>query len=446
MGYFNNGNNNGNSNSIAPRVSPEKMALYNALLVVLSHQAVTNQDAAWLGLMNNVPNPFSYSEELLQLQTSRLQAYLMLGAPVFPFPSDTKGIIFVDDAPETEVVQAFMMSGIPCYGAEWDEEEGLVGVEWSAYYTQIAFSPEGKAEVKTEAWTIPPFNKEEAGEPKELMCIGEVYQGCCPLVKPLAFYQVRHLVAILEGLGPEEMAEFVAGVTGMKVKEPGVVTLEPAFGNTLAWAEVTFDFVRHVISTGREFPQRLETFITHIGAIHVGVSMALQAIEIAGLDGETSQRRIDTMLASRTQVFEEEDNYGAAMFDDEQLRTIREHSIALLDVDEGWEYPYFSLRDNNNPDGVAQCIQWLIQEGREFFPDKNGMKRVVVDEGVTALMLGMVGDTGVFVTDVQREKKTMNRNWQAVAIRAQQGLPWMDGFREYRGSALRVMNRRYPAK
>jgi hypothetical protein len=447
MSFFNNGNESGKK---APRVAPERAAALQALMTVLTFEAVTNQDAAWLGLLNVVPNPFSYSMELLDLHKNRIQAYLDLQAHIFPFNGD-RGIIFVDDVPELELVQAFMVSGIPCYGAEWDEEQGLVGVEYKAPYTQLYFDDMGISHTVTDdqgrcpLWEIPPYNEELHGKPSEFLLVGEQYQGCCPLVRPMAFYQVSHLVKIMEGKNANDVAAFVAGVTGMTQKEPGVVTLEPSYGNTLAWSEVRFDFVHKVISTGREFPQRLESFITNVGAISVEISMALQAIEIAGIDGETSQRQIDAMLAARTQVFEEEDLYGARMFADEQLRTIREHSIALLDVEGNSEFPYYGLIDNNNPEGVSQCINWLISQDRQFFPDKNGMKRVVCDQGVTALMLGIVGDTGVFVTDVQKPKKTLNRNWQAVAIRAMEGLPGSEGYRPYRGSALRVMDRRYPA-
>lgn len=446
MSYFNNSNSaSSTESSQAPviRVPAEKQVAYDALMSVLTNEAISNADAAWLGLLNNVPNPFSNSQQLLELQASRIQAYLGIGASVFP-KFDGKGIIFVDDAPEMEVVQAFMNSGIPCYGAEWNEDEKLlVGCEWKAYYTQIVFSPEGKAQVSTELWVVPPYSEELHGKPEEFNHVGPQYMGGNPSNYPLAIYQVKHLVEILDGLSAEEIASFVAGVSGMVLSEPGVVTLKPAFGNTLAWAECKFDFINKMISTSREFPQRLESFITDIGAISVYVSMALQAIEIAGLDGETSQRRIDAMLAARTQVFEEEDLYGAEMFADEQLRTIREHSVALLAIKEGNEFPFYELMDNNSPEGVGQCINWLLSEGRQFFPDKNGAKRVVVDQGVTALMLGMVGDTGVFVTDVQKPKKTLNRNWQAVAIRAMEGLPGTPGYKPYQSSALRVMNRNF---
>jgi len=450
MSYFNNSSSNSASNSTEAsaqasviRVPAEKQVAYDTLMSVLGNEAISNADAAWLGMLNKVPNPFNYSQELLELQTSRLNSYMAIGASVFPFV-DGKGIIFLDEAPEAEVVQAFMNSGIPCYGAEWnDDEKVLVGCEWKAYYTQVVFGTNGKAQVSTEYWTLAPYCEELHGKPEEFNVMGPQYMGCYPSVRPLAYFQVKHLVEILNGLSPDEVASFVAGVTGMVQKEPGVVTLKPAFGNTMAWAECKFDFINKMISTSREFPQRLESFITNIGAISVEVSMALQAIEIAGLDGETSQRRIDAMLAARTQVFEEEDLYGAEMFKDEQLRTIREHSVALLAIKEGNEFPFYELMDNNSPEGVGQCINWLLGQGRQFFPDKNGAKRVVVDEGVTALMLGMVGDTAVFVTDVQKPKKTLNRNWQSVAIRAMAGLPGSAGYKPYQGSALRVMNRNF---
>lgn len=441
MSFF--GNNEIKPNVI--RVTPEKQQAYKKLMKLLENASVSNADAGWLGMVSNIPNPFSYDDDLLELQATRLQGYLDIQAHVFPF-SQSKGIIFLDDMPDSELVLAFKHSQVPCYGGVWDEENRVIEpMEWEAVSTTIAFNSEGKASVKTEKWTIPAYDPEVHGKASAFDIVGEQYMGCCPAVRPISFYQVRHLVNILRGLDPLKTAEFTAKVCGMKIVEEGVCVLQPDYGNDLAWAELKFDFVNHCISTSRDFPQRLETFITNIGAISVEVSMALQAIEIAGLEGDTSQRQIDAILSARTQVFEEEDVYGAEMFQDEQLRTIRDHSIALMMSTEGWGYPHFTLMDNNTPEGVDQCINWLIEEGREFFPDKNGMKRVVVDQGVTALMLGMVGDTAVFITDVQKPKKTLNRNWQAVAIRAMEGIPGTEGYRPYKGSALRVMNRRYPA-
>lgn len=448
MSYF--GNNNSEAPAPAKVVPAEKQVAFEALCTILAYEAVANADAAWLGMMNAIPNPFSYSLELLQLQANRLKAYLELGAPVFPL-FGVKGVLFLDEPPAPEVVLAFKESGVPCYGADWDDEEKLPkGREMKGFYTQIFFGEDGKAQVKTDHWVIPPYSPELHGPDEELVPIGPQYLGCDPDVRPIAHYQVQHLVQILKDKSPVEVATFVAGATGMQHPEPGLLKLKPAYGNSLAWAECQFDFNNNVISTSREFPQRLESFITDIGPISVTISMALQAIEIAGLEGEVSQRRIDAMLAARTQVFEEEDLYGAEMFEDEQLRAIREHSIALMAIKEGYSFPFFELIDNNSSEGVGQCINWLVKEGRQFFPDKNGAKRVVVDQGVAALMLGFVntlkGWVSVFITDVQKAKKTLNRNWQAVAIRAQEGLPGTKGYKPYEPSALRVLDRKFKDK
>jgi len=436
MSYFNNSSSD-SSESNAIKVPAEKQVAFETLMNILGNDKITNSDAAWLGLLNNIPNPYSFSQELLELQTSRLKAYMELGAAIFPFETG-KPVVFLDEAPDSEVVQAFMQSGIPCYGGEWDNQEKvIIPRAFKAFYTQVSFL-EGKAKVTPLSWELTPYEEDL----KEVQLVGPLYMGCHPDVRPLAYYQVKHLVKVLEGLNPLEIAEFVGGVCNVN-PDNGVIKLKPAFGNQLAWAEVTFDFPNKMISTSREFPQRLESFITDVGAISAQVSMALQAIEIWGLEGDVSQRRIDAMLASRTQVFEEEDLYGARMFAEEQLRTIREHSIALLALKEGSGYPFFELVDNNSPEGVNQCIHWLMKQNRQWFPDKNGAKRVVVDEGVTALMLGMVDGTALFVTDVQKEKKTLNRNWQAVAIRAMEGVPGSKGYKPYEASALKVMDRKF---
>lgn len=430
-------------------LSNEVINAYQQLLHTC--EAFSASDVSWLGMGKNIPNPYSYQQELLKLQKSRLDAYTKIGASIFPFPEGTKGILFLDDMPDPDLVHAFMHSKIPCFGGVWDDnEQVVVGQTWQVPYTIIVFDQEGKSQVikgpdgkSLPTWEIPPFNDNTI---EGYALVGEIYWGCCPAVHPISFYQVKHLVEILSDLSEEEIAEFVAGVTGMNnLNTPGVLTLKPSYGNNLAWSEVTFDFLSKTIKTTRELPQRLETFYTDIGAVNVNIAMALQAIEIAGFDADTSQRQIDAMLASRTQVFEEEDNYGAKMFSSEQLRVIRAHSVALMVIEDNWgEYPYFKLKDNNNPIGVNQCINWLVSQDRPFFVDKNGIKRVVVDQGVTALMVGHYEDTMVMLTANDKIGKIHVRPWQAFAIRALEGIPGMTGYRQYSSSALRIMNRNYP--
>ena len=439
-----------NVSTSAPVVTPEMMErqmAYEALMLVLSYQAISNHDAAWLGFLDNMPNPMTMDKGTLELYCQRVQAYIDFQSSIFPFPKGST-LVFVDDSPEPEMVQALLEAQAngycKVYSADWNaDDKVLEGVAMPVFATQIMFV-NGKAESNLIKEVLEPYNATLHGSVDEVLLIGEdtgkAYD--CPWVKPVGYFQVRHLVNILSNRSKHEVANFVAMTTGMKQVEPGVIKLAPDAGNKLAWSELVFDFNNNVIKTSRDFPQRLESFLTHIGPVSVEVSMALQAIEMAGMDADTSQRQIDAMLANRTQVFEEEDNYGAEMFSDEQLRTIREHSIALMMVKAQSNYPYFTLQDNNNPVGVGQCIDWLVAEGRPFFPDKNGAKRVVCDEGVTALMLGMVEDTAVFVTDVQKPKKTLNRNWQAVAIRAMEGVPGSEGYKPYAKAALRVMDRR----
>lgn len=447
MGYFNNGSEVSTS-SVVPAVSEElmkKQVIWEALMLLLSYEAIANQDAAWLGFLDNMPNPHAMEASTLQLYCNRVQAYLDFQASVFPFPKGST-LVFVDDTPEPEMVQALLQARdagyCQVYSADWNaDDKVLEGAAFPVFATQIMWV-NGKVQSNLIKEVLEPYNATLHGS--DILMIGEdtgkAYD--CPWVKPVGYFQVRHLVSILKGRSKHEVARFVAMTTGMKEVEPGVIRMAPEYGNQLAWSELVFDFNNNIIKTSRDFPQRLETFFTHIGPVSVEISMALQAIEIAGMEADTSQRQIDAMLAARTQVFEEEDLYGAEMFSDEQLRTIREHSIALMQVKAQSSYPYYTLIDNNNPDGVGQCINWLVSEGRPFFPDKNGAKRVVCDEGVTALMLGMVDDTAVFVTDVQKPKKTLNRNWQAVAIRAMEGVPGSDGYKPYQKAALRVMDRR----
>ena len=266
------------------------------------------------------------------------------------------------------------------------------------------------------------------------------------------------ILKLLEQLSVEEIVDFICCFEAATKKSAAEVVIGKA-NRRASYHEIVFNFETGTIEGSREFQVRHKGYLRGHGAFNREVFMGLMALELVAYRSNISQSTVEGKLAYLTQLWEEADVYGQIMDNNQQLRVIRENTLAILRVPCKGEYrnvleerdmagnkkfPYFRLWNSNDKDGVAECTKWCTANSIPFMVDKNSMKRVVIGAGVSALWIHMdfEKDAVYSITDIaSKENKLLNRPWNSVAISAEQGFEWQKGYAPYEDGALRIVHR-----
>lgn len=266
------------------------------------------------------------------------------------------------------------------------------------------------------------------------------------------------LLRLLEKLTVEETVDFISCFeAATKHSSTQVQIGKSGTGQMIGYHEVLFNFETLQIEGARSFAVRHLGYLQGHGKFDARVFMALIAMELVAFKSSVSQSTIDGTLAFLTQLWEEEDNYGQIMDFNQQLRVIRENTMAILRIPfpgefrnvmeerslaKNGKFPYFRLWNNNTKDGVSECTSWCRDNKIGYMVDKNAMKRVVIGAGVSALWMYMDFETGVVRTimDIAKPGKALNRGWNSVSISAMQGFDWQVGYQAYEAAKLGILH------
>lgn len=418
--------------AIQQQPSQAQVSAYNNLVAVASSDFFSQADGTWLKL-EFVKD--SWSALTLNNLAKRLQGYLDLGFT--PFPSFLKEHrIVVVDYLDSFAVKAMQQAGCHVSFAYYNCRTRLF--EGAEFMGLPAFDLLGPNVNLPESTTYEEY--------KELIAAGNYLfvSESSDLGMNLGEIQIKHICEHLQSKTIEEKAKFLACYTGFDVnhEQPLQVSLKPFDADESVYASALFDFANSTVHTTREFKLRGTFFIKGVGEVDKATCMVLLGLQLAAFNG-AGQIEIDTVINLLTQAWEEEDVYGSQMDSCEQLRTIRNNSVALLKTVATYELPYYRLANNNNASGVAEACNWYDKHQIPFFTDKYGCKRVVTRAGVAALWIGMMWNEDNFgvmstITDIKKLSKLLNRGWNAVAISASEGIPDTEGYRPYQYSALQI--------
>lgn len=222
-----------------------------------------------------------------------------------------------------------------------------------------------------------------------------------------------------------QLASFVTYFGNFEHVESLKYKLTPGTGN-LTYGHLEVDFETLCVTTSREFFIRNNAFIIGYGEITGAQLLGLLLITITGnKDSSWGQSYLDAYLNNITAAEEEQDLYGQDMDHNQQLRVVRECSVAILGSKPySLKYPYIQLENENNAAGVGTVVDYYVRREIPFFTDKIATKRVVVGEGVTALYAALDYTLGVLKTilDVSKPGKLFTRAYQTLCIPAMQGV------------------------
>ena len=368
-------------------------------------------DLKWLGIDNDFEK--WDTDELVKV-TKVLVAYLNANSTPFPYwLSEWDEICVVDTYTFYDQIDCFKEAGLKVSYAQWNKLENCL--EGSELDGMSAFVADGSKKI---LYLSTKSRFEE--------------------VKPIEWLQVNHLAKLGNNLDDKGFIDFLSMFANFKVVSETVVDL-PTIGNVMStYSQARFNFERGEIQTGRDFAVRSKAFVNGCGMLSNKILMMLLALQLAGMsEWGVGQTVIDGTIAFLTQLWEEEDLYGQVMDSNQQLRTIRENTCSLLKVVPNYQFPYFRLENNNSKDGVAEAVNYCIENKIPFMTDKNAMKRLVTGAGVTALAAAMLFDEedGIAklstILDIAKPGKVLNRGWNMVAIAAEQGLDFQENFRPY---------------
>ncbi|WP_199330919.1 MULTISPECIES: A1S_2505 family phage non-structural protein [unclassified Calothrix] len=373
-------------------------------------------DSMWLN--RSMESYQTWTNTTLQFYARVLASYLNANSTPFPrWLAKYDAIVLVDSVNSLTKIKTIKEFGIPLYSALWDGKEKKLKPSKS-YQTY------GVLEYQY-----------DTRQPNTLYLSS---RSKCPWVRPLEWLDAAHITKISESLSNHEKAEFLSGFSSFKLIEPGVLTLSPS-GITAGYSEAIFDFNNAVIKTGRDHNVRSQGFLGGVGVMTNTTLMVLLGLQIGKLNQwSVGQTTLDGIVAGLTQLWEEQDLYGQVMDTNQELRTIRENTCSLLKVSPDPIFPYFRLENNNSKDGVAEAVEYFSIKRIPFMTDKNAMKRIVIGAGVTALCVAMDFDLDIFSTilDVKKPGKVLNRGWNKIAIAAEQGLDFQDGYQPYEQAGL----------
>ena len=373
-------------------------------------------DLKWLGIDDNFEK--WDTDELVKV-TKVLVAYLNANSTPFPYwLSEWDEICVVDTYTFYDQIDCFKEAGLKVSYAQWNKLENCL--EGSELDGMSAFVADGSKKV------LYLSNKSRFEE-----------------VKPIEWLQVNHLAKLGNSLNTEGFVNFLAMFANFKAVSETVVDLPTASSIMSTYSEARFNFETGEIKAGRDFAVRSKAFVNGCGLLSNQTLMMLLALQLAGMsDWGVGQTVVDGTIAFLTQLWEEEDLYGQVMDSNQQLRTIRENTCSLLKVVPKYQFPYFRLENNNSKDGVAEAVNYCIENKVPFMTDKNAMKRLVTGAGVTALAAAMLFDEedGIAklstILDIAKPGKVLNRGWNMVAIASEQGLDFQDGFNKYAQAGL----------
>lgn len=236
-------------------------------------------------------------------------------------------------------------------------------------------------------------------------------------------------MSILDALGKcsndSELAAFVTYFGNFKHIEELKYQLTPTYAQ-MTYGHLEVDFSELTLTTSREFFIRSNAFIVGYGEITGAMLLGLILITITGgNDSFWEQSYLDAYLNTITAAEEEQDVYGQEMNDSQQLRVVRENSVAILGTEAYFmKYPYIQLKNNNDAGGVNLVAHYYLQRQIPFFVDKVVLKRVVLGAGVTALYAAFDFVLGILKTilDVAKPGKLFTRAYQTLCTAAEAGL------------------------
>jgi hypothetical protein len=368
-------------------------------------------DLKWLGIDNDFEK---WDEDDLVKVTKVLVAYLNASSTPFPYwLSKWDEICVVDTYTFYDQIECMKEAGLKVSYAQWNPKENCL--EGSELDGMSAF------EVKGDKKVLYLSTKSRFAE-----------------TKTIEWVQVNHLVRLGNNLEVNQFADFLSMFANFKKVSETVVDLPTGNSIMSTYSEARFNLETGEIKAGRDFAVRAKAFIAGCGIISNQTLMMLLALQLAGMSNwGVGQTVIDGTIAFLTQLWEEEDLYGQVMDSNQQLRTIRENTCSLLTVVPNYQFPYVRLENNNTKDGVAEAVDYCIENKIPFMTDKNAMKRLVTGAGVTALAAAMLFDEedGIAklstILDIAKPGKVLNRGWNMVAIAAEQGLDFQENFRPY---------------
>jgi hypothetical protein len=432
--------------------------LMGAVQELGSHMGLDQYDLMWLGL--SVDNEESF-ETLSQSQSRLLNlisvmcAYAEIGSSVFPRDlfSEKIDIFLLDALPnstqERAIVKYCLEKGvahklhrglyqgsrtvdlqndtefvIPEIKEEVLNENKIVAVSYRDFKDAITL--EGSSYSWEDYISNVRFDNEEIGE-VESKSNAEVNKAATlTLVKVTANINTIAILSAIEKCEtPQQLANFVTYFGNFEYKEGLKYQLTPGTGN-LTYGHLEVDFENLSITTSRDIYIRNNAFIIGYGEITGSQLLGLLLITITGNKNDSwGQSYLDAYLNNITAAEEEQDLYGQDMASNQQLRVVRENSVAILGCKPYQnKYPFIQLENGNNADGVGAVVDYYVKRKIPFFTDKIATKRVVVGEGVTALYAALDYEKGVLKTilDVSKPGKLFTRAYQTLCIPANQGI------------------------
>ncbi len=445
----------------------------NALINLMTDPNLSPSDILWLQgepiEMFSILNPYhrdtvtSADFDNACVTYGVIHTYLSKGLTPFPYwlGNEYDRIVFIGNiaASNGDFKEAIQYSSLApiCRAAKakisWVFGKKVVELEPSESYLED--------EVESGLQCIIPYDKEEkvertlfiSSDPK---MADEMFEGQ-PVHSSEWMFAVS-LLRLLEKLSVEETVDFIGCFeAATKVSSTQVQIGKTGVGKMTGYHEVVFNFETLDIEGARSFPVRHLGYLNGHGKFDAKVFMAIIAMELVAYKTTVAQSTIDGKLAYLTQLWEEVDNYGQVMDYNQQLRVIRENTMAIMRIPFPGEYrsvmeersyakngnfPYFRLWNNNTKAGVSECTRWCRANKIGYMVDKNAMKRVVIGAGVSALWMHMDFETGVVRTimDIAKPGKALNRGWNSVSISAMQGFDWQDGYKAYEDAKLAILH------
>lgn len=443
-----------------------------ALISLMTDDRLSASDALWLQgepiEMATILNPYhrdnvtSADFDNACVTYGVIHTYLSKGLTPFPYwlGDEYDRIVFIGSiaASNTDFKEAIQSSSIAaiCRAAKakitWVFGKRVVELEPSENYVE-----DGDSSLHS----IVPYDKNEqvtrtlfiSSDPK---MADEMFEGQ-PVYSCEWMFAVS-LLRLLEKLTVEETVDFISCFeAATKLSSTQVQIGKTGVGKRTGYHEVAFNFETLEIEGARNFTVRHLGYLHGHGKFDARIFMAIIAMELVAYKTSVAQSTIDGKLAYLTQLWEEEDNYGQIMDCNQQLRVIRENTMAIMRIPfpsefqsameersyaKNGKFPYFRLWNNNTKDGVSECTRWCRTNKIGYMVDKNAMKRVVIGAGVSALWMHMDFETGVVRTimDIAKPGKALNRGWNSVSISAMQGFNWQVGYQAYEDAKLVILH------
>ncbi|NBV99764.1 MAG: hypothetical protein EBR67_09715, partial [Proteobacteria bacterium] len=431
--------------------------LIGAVQELGSHMGLDQYDLMWLGLAVDNEESFetlTHSQSRLLNLISVMCAYAEIGSSIFPRDlfSEKVDIFLLEALPnntqERAIVKYCIEKGvahklhrglflgnrtvnlqddtefiIPEIKEEFLKENKIVPVSYRDFKDAITL--EGTSYSWEDYLSNVKFNNEEE-EGEDNITVVDANANSVVLVKITAnINTIAILSAIDKCQTAAQLASFVTYFGNFEYVEGLKYQLTPGTGN-LTYGELKVDFEELCITTSRDFYIRKNAFILGYGEITGSQLLGLLLITITGNKNDSwGQSYLDAYLNNITAAEEEQDLYGQEMNSNQQLRVIRENSVAILGCTPyQHKYPYIQLENENNAEGVGTVVDYYVKRKIPFFTDKIATKRVVVREGVTALYAAFDYDKGILKTilDVSKPGKLFTRAYQTLCIPANQGI------------------------